>query len=71
MLDKLFTIAFLLLALSSSRMMIRARRHCCHDVKGDASLYSFPVTLGFFMLQKPAFFRVASFQFGDGGCIEH
>ena len=65
MLDKLFTIAFLLLALSSSHdddIYVLAGI-VGHDVKGDASLYSFPVTLEFFILRKPAFFRVASFQF--------
>ena len=63
MLYQLFTIAFILLALSSS-----SDDDVCAPaflvVKGDASLYSFPVTLGSLMLRKkPAFFRVTSFQF--------
>ena len=63
MLDQLFTIAFLLLALSSS-----SDDDMCAPaflvVKVDASLYSFPVTLGSLMLgKKTAFFRVTSFPF--------
>ena len=44
-----------------------------HDVKGDASLHSFPVTLGFSMLRKPCLLSrgilPVCIAFGDGGCM--
>ena len=65
MLDNIFTIAFLLLALFSLRDDDKyvLAGILCRGVKGDASLYRFPVTLGFSCCEKHAFFRVASFPF--------
>ena len=52
MLDNIFIIAFLMLALSSSRADDYVLAGILgHGVKGDASLYNFPVTLGYFMLR--------------------
>ena len=61
MLDNIFTIYFLLLALPSLRIVLAGILG--RGMKGDASFYSFPVTLGLSCCEKPAFFRVASFPF--------
>ena len=73
MLDNIFTIAFLLLALSCSRDALAGILG--RDVKGDDSLYSFPVTLGNFMLRKTCLLSCGilpvCIAFGDEGCIDH
>ena len=56
MLDNISIIPFLLLALSSSRADYNVlARILGRGVKGDAFLYSFQVTLGYFMLRKTCF----------------
>ena len=76
MLDNIFIIAFLMLALSSSRADDYVLAGILgRDLKGDASLYSFPATLGSFMLRKTCLLSRAILPvcvaFGEGGCIEH
>ena len=77
MLDNIFSIAFLLLALSSSRAddMCSPASLPGRGVDGDASLYSFPVTLGSFILRKTCLLTrgilPVCIAFGDDGCIEH
>ena len=76
MLDTIFTIAILLFGLSSSRDDDNVLSGILgRGVKGNASLYSLPVTLGSFMLRKTCLLSYGilpvCIAFGDDGCIEH